>query len=262
MLDFATYLAAIERDAALLADTAAAGFDAPVPACPGWDVGDLLEHTAIVHRHKLLILKENWTEGSPEPPAPPPRRRLLTWFRRGAQELIAELAAHDPATPISTWDAGNETVGFWYRRMAHETFIHRVDAEQAHGHGSELDADLALDGIDELLTSFTGGAPSWSTVTPTDRLIRLAPTDAERRWDVRLAALSGTSPVSGVTYVATPLTLLEPFSESNGVTATVSTSAGGLDLWLWGRLSSEALDVSGDRSAVDELRALAAESTT
>ena len=40
------WLAAIARDAEALAVAArAAGLDATVPACPGWTVTDVLEHT-------------------------------------------------------------------------------------------------------------------------------------------------------------------------------------------------------------------------
>ena len=148
MLSPETYLAAITRDARLLADAARLGFEPAVPGCPGWDVGDLVEHTAIVHRHKTQILEEGWLEGSPDPVRPPGRRRLLYWFESGAERLVRALRDLKPDDPISTWDAENETVGFWYRRMAHETFIHRIDAEQAHGIEPETDSALALDGID------------------------------------------------------------------------------------------------------------------
>jgi len=50
-MEIAEHLDALERDGALLADAAgAAGLTAPVPACPGWQVKDLVRHQAYVHQ--------------------------------------------------------------------------------------------------------------------------------------------------------------------------------------------------------------------
>lgn len=48
-------------------------------------------------------------------------------------ELLAEFAAHSPDDPAGTWYGPDQSVGFWIRRMAHETAIHRIDAEIAAG---------------------------------------------------------------------------------------------------------------------------------
>jgi len=42
--------------------------------------------------------------------------------------------------------------GFWVRRMAHETIVHRADARHAAGDATDIPADLAADAIDEWLT--------------------------------------------------------------------------------------------------------------
>ena len=48
-------------------------------------------------------------------------------------------------------------MGFWFRRMAHETVIHRVDAELAAGlPTAHVPDDLAIDGIDEVSRFFEG----------------------------------------------------------------------------------------------------------
>jgi hypothetical protein len=54
----------------------------------------------------------------------------------------------------------DQTVGFWARRMALETVVHRVDAEQARGAVAPVDAALATDGIDEILVIMLAG--DWS----------------------------------------------------------------------------------------------------
>lgn len=262
MLSPDIYLAALERDAALLADAARRGLDPAVPNCPGWDVADLVEHTGIVHRHKLQILEEQWLEGSPDPVAPPPRRRLIPWFEEGARLLHDALVQRDPAQTISTWDSNNETVGFWYRRMAHETFVHRVDGEQAHGVAPSLDRELAADGVAELLDSFLGGAPEWAIVTPTDERVVLEATDGDERWHVRIGRFSGTSTATRIEYRDELIAIVEEDGEIDERTARVLGSAATLDLWLWGRASLSELTVEGHGAAAERLRELAADSTT
>ena len=38
-------------------------------------------------------------------------------------------ARFDPAAPSWTWWPDDQTAGFWLRRMAQETAVHRVDVE-------------------------------------------------------------------------------------------------------------------------------------
>ena len=45
----------------------------------------------------------------------------------------------------------DQTVGFWYRRMALETVVHRVDVETGFGVPRAVNAELAVDGIDEVV---------------------------------------------------------------------------------------------------------------
>ena len=48
----------------------------------------------------------------------------------------------------------------WARRQAHETAIHRYDAESASGDVNGFDLDFAVDGIDEILVGFAPLAPA------------------------------------------------------------------------------------------------------
>jgi hypothetical protein len=54
----------------------------------------------------------------------------------------------------------DQTVGFWARRMALKTVVHRVDAEQARGAVAPVDAALGTDGIDEIFVIMLAG--DWS----------------------------------------------------------------------------------------------------
>src|SRR4029450_10613853 len=79
--------------------------------------------------------------------------------------LLDEFSIHKPEGPAGTWYGPDQTVGFWIRRMAQETVIHRIDAELGTGQPiAPVPADLALDGIDELLKVFVGdGVAEWGS---------------------------------------------------------------------------------------------------
>ncbi|MEV4286740.1 maleylpyruvate isomerase N-terminal domain-containing protein [Nonomuraea bangladeshensis] len=67
--------------------------------------------------------------------------------------LRAEFAAREPGEATLTWYDPDQTVGFWIRRMALETVVHRIDAELAAGTPvTPVPDDLAADGVDEILT--------------------------------------------------------------------------------------------------------------
>ncbi len=74
---------------------------------------------------------------------------------RAYAELVEEFAAASRRTSRQTWYDPDQTVGFWIRRMAQETVIHRIDAELAADTPvAPIPDDLAIDGIDELLKIF------------------------------------------------------------------------------------------------------------
>ncbi len=137
-----------ERFAALLET---ASLDVPVAACPAWDVARLAEHTGQIHRWARFCVEHD------RPPTEDEARALESydpdgaadWLRAGARDLAETLRAIDPAAP--TWHPFPvDRVGaVWPRRQAHETAIHRWDAERAVGVDPQLDAELASDGIDE-----------------------------------------------------------------------------------------------------------------
>ena len=57
----------------------------------------------------------------------------LDFMRSGAEAVIAELAAHDEDEPCATWWPEQQNYGFWRRRLAHETTLHRMDIQGAAG---------------------------------------------------------------------------------------------------------------------------------
>ncbi|WP_406379217.1 maleylpyruvate isomerase family mycothiol-dependent enzyme [Streptomyces sp. NBC_01618] len=212
-----------------------AGTDAPVPTCPDWQVRDLLRHTGLVHRWATAFVVEGHTSFHPygeEPDLDGPQ--LLDWFREGHGLLVDALKTAPAGLECWTIMPAPSPLAFWARRQAHETTIHRVDAESARGGRlSAVTADHAADGIDELLRGFHS-RPRSRVRTDTPRSLRVRATDTDTAWTVRLS----TQPPQTVRDDAS--------SEVASVDCELIATAEELYLTLWNRLPLTAITVTGD----------------
>jgi Mycothiol maleylpyruvate isomerase N-terminal domain/MDMPI C-terminal domain len=100
------------------------------------------------------------TTGAMEPAPPetleaPPsdHDHLRAYFSQSSTELVATLRSIDPEFRCWTFLGEPHNAAFWIRRQAHEHAIHRFDAEAAlapaAGASEAIDADVAVDGVDE-----------------------------------------------------------------------------------------------------------------
>lgn len=124
-----------------------------IGSCPGWDLRRLAIHVGTVHRWATEAARDARAP-SQRPEDPAPGTPLGPWLLKGAEALVATLADLDPDAPTWSPFGGDHTARLWPRRMAHETVLHRVDAELATGlmapnPSQALDAALASDTIDE-----------------------------------------------------------------------------------------------------------------
>ncbi|MET8475618.1 maleylpyruvate isomerase family mycothiol-dependent enzyme [Streptomyces sp. NPDC006422] len=159
------YLDCLAADFALLRAAAASAPTAQVPSCPDWTATDLVRHVGQVYAHKTEAVLAATPGTEPEwPPKGTDTEEPFALLDRAYEELRTALTTHAPDAPSGTWYAPDQTVGFWIRRMAQETVVHRIDAELAAGGPvSPVPDDLAIDGIDELLKVFTAYAVTeWS----------------------------------------------------------------------------------------------------
>ena len=233
------YLAAITTESEALADAAGVtSFDAPVLSCPGWTMIDLVVHAGLVQRWATEIVATNAQERPPFGDAPKPATpaELADWFREGAAALVAALQAADPDAPV--WNfAFDRKLAFWFRRQAQEVSVHRWDAEVTAGAPSPLDAALAADGIDEWLGMLAvrgvGAAPEGEGETT----VHLHCTDVDGEWLVRRS----------------PDGLDIERAHAKGDVAARGT-ASDLDLYLWGRVPVDALEIFGDRALLEGMR--------
>src|SRR5215467_13949817 len=135
--DVPGYVGALRREGELLAAAAQrAGLATAVPSCPGWAVRDLLRHTGYVHRWATGFVAEGLTRpgGASEEEIlsqGPADAQLPGWFCEGHAALVRALIAAPPDLECWTFLAAPSPLAFWARRQAHETAVHRVDAEQA-----------------------------------------------------------------------------------------------------------------------------------
>ena len=258
-MNWGDYLQAIRSDGQAVLDAGRQGLEPDVPPTPGWTVGDVIAHLGQVHRQKTHLVRELMVDEEPDFSAfrPTEGAELLKWFEEGLHELTSVFSVADPATHVHTWHEADRTVGFWIRRMAHETVIHRVDAELGHGASTPVNPILGADGVEEILEVFMSGYPPWAEVTRSPVVVRLE--SEGRSWQVRFLSWSGTSPNSGKTFED------EPGIEMEGGDATPDAVVRGpgdaLDLFLWGRGSADGLITEGHPGVLLYLRDVAAAST-
>src|SRR5579859_3729716 len=127
-------ITALQREGELLAAAAATQVpDTPIPTCPGWTMRDLVRHTGGVHRwataHVVDRLLHPIDGLDPVVPVQPDDAVLVEWFVAGHAALVQALRTADPDLVCWTFLPAPSPLAFWARRQAHETAIHRVDAE-------------------------------------------------------------------------------------------------------------------------------------
>ena len=151
MLTTTEYLAVLRREGDAFADSIAKALNAPVASCEPWVGTDLLWHMIEVHYSwKFIAHTHLMNPADYVPRLKPADEDLLSEYRTGLNDLIDVLSSLDPARSCWTW-AGVQDVAWVIRRMAHETAVHAWDAHVSAGISSDIEAELASDGIDEFV---------------------------------------------------------------------------------------------------------------
>ncbi|MFI5521370.1 maleylpyruvate isomerase family mycothiol-dependent enzyme [Streptomyces platensis] len=164
-----------------------------VPTCPDWTLADLARHVGGAHRWVGAIVAgraADYVDPAAVPDAAAPgddAAELDAWLAEGVERTVTALREAGPHVTVWNW-AGQGGTGFWSRRMAHETVVHRIDAALATGTTFDVPAEVAVDCLEEWLQigelpvarqrlAERAGAAGATLLGP-DRTIHLHATDA------------------------------------------------------------------------------------
>ncbi|WP_245777518.1 maleylpyruvate isomerase N-terminal domain-containing protein [Lentzea xinjiangensis] len=219
---------------------AVAGADpaADVPTRPGWTVQDLVVHLARFLQTSTAYLSTGSRAAMPPPP-PPAGLSPLEYLDLQVTEAAEVLAAVPGNRPVWTFSpAAPDLAWVWHRRIAHETVLRRFDAQTVVRQVVATDADLCVDGIDEVLTTIVaakldGDVP---TMTPGTAVVR--PTDVPESWLISLASDE-----------APEIRAAAPGEEGD---AQVTGEAELVYFWLWNRMNLK--EMTGDQRVLDVLQ--------
>ena len=150
------FLAHLRRDAERMAELAPQGLANPVPPAPAGrsrrrsctPAPSTRTRSPACACPRARSIRSDWDHGPAEGQDP------AEWFRERLAELTDELSSRGPQATAYTWYDDDQTVGFWFRRMAQETAVHRTDVESGFDAVTAVADDLAVDGIDEVLDWF------------------------------------------------------------------------------------------------------------
>ena len=245
------FLECLAADFDRLREVVPGNLTAPVPTCPGWEMADLARHVGEVYVHKTIAMREG-AEPSTWPPEGLADEEPLALLDRSYSDLAGEFAARKPEDPAGTWYAPDQTVGFWIRRMAQETVIHRIDAEVAAGQPvASVPDDLAVDGVDELLKVFL----AYSVATWPGYFTEILASSPGHAYSLQTAGTAwkvrtGPGGVSVEDGAPGP-------PGASAADVVVSAPPGPMLRWVWNREQpgeQSAVAVKGAPEAVEELR--------
>lgn len=230
------YLDAIDKESAALLEAARGNLDAHVPSCPEWTMRDLVGHIGAVQRFWNEMAGRALTDPHKSADHDPPEGDdLIEWFGEAPKLLARTLSDADLERPMWSWSPVKK-VGFVPRRMAQETAVHRWDAQNAIGGPSDIDVDLAADGIDELLFVFLPATAPLEE--PPGTSVHIHTTDTDGEW---LAVLD-EEPVVTRVHAKGDAALRGPASD--------------VLLYLWGRTEPSSLEIHGDPAVLEQFRSV------
>jgi uncharacterized protein (TIGR03083 family) len=241
---------------------------APVVTCSGWSAYDLVVHLGNVHAWAATIVEtgQEAVEQNDEPRTSTKPKIVSEWYRGKAEDLFEVLRQTPPDTPAWNFVDGRGTAAFWSRRQLHETTMHQVDLDHTRGHTTEIDADVAVDGVTEVLTVMLQRMQQRGHPTALDEPLALVAGDTGDTWVVaprnpsrQVAPRSGSSrvvPLQPVASTDDSVLSLPPVVKHHHdgpvpVENFVESSAAVLYRLLWQRpVNHQELHLGGDQARV------------
>ena len=160
-----------------------------IPHLSDWTTSNVIVHVGSVFSFVAQSITQNaplsdkgvaaWANDTANHPQ---TTDLSAWFKTSADQLADVVWSHSPDDEIWTSSSLVNTATFWMRRMTQEATMHRWDIEAGHVEVRPIDAQLAVDGIDEFYDFFVEERmPKEFAGTGT---VHLHATDAEGEWMV------------------------------------------------------------------------------
>ncbi|WUH88760.1 maleylpyruvate isomerase N-terminal domain-containing protein [Streptomyces sp. NBC_00433] len=253
-LDFPDLLRLIdERSAAFRAAVAAApSLDVRVPTCPEWTLFDLVQHLGEGRRAWAATIAAGPDAAAKSAPrgdasAPRERQALPAWLTASTQELLDALREAGPDRGCWTWWGRSQsprTCGAVARHQLQEIAVHTYDAQLTVGAPQPLPDEVALDGVEEFLSTICTTTVAWP-----HEPARVDYHAAEgRSWRNRLSGDgarldrlpgSGTGPTAG--------------EEPDAADASARGTANELVLGFYGRIPLNSLKLEGNERIFDQL---------
>ena len=198
-----------------------------------WTVEQVAAHLGAVHRWAAANARTG--RRNPRVNVPDLDAAPADWYAAGRSELLTAFAELDPESRCYTLSRTDKSVRFWHRRQLHESLVHLWDLRSRDPHAApppEVGPEVWSDTTDELFEVFLAR----SSATERGDLggtLRILATDTGREWTFARdwSPASATDPV-----------------------ATISGRSDLLALFVWNRISGEAVEFDGDAGVLDRFR--------
>ncbi|SES36147.1 TIGR03083 family protein [Pedococcus cremeus] len=259
-----------ERSAAFrVAVASAPSLEVPVPTCTEWTLSDLVQHLGQGRRRWAAVVAAGPSTVDPATratqrigtseetasvkAAPRDREALDTWLAESTQELLDALREAGPDRSCWTWwgtSQSPQTCGAVARHQLQEVAVHTYDAQLAVGTAQPLPDDVALDGVEEFLSTCVATTAAW----PHDPAVVDYHATEGRSWRLWLSAdgaraarlpapTSTGSTAAGEDHAPVRYA---PYASARGTAAE-------LVMAFYGRTPVEALALDGDGRVFDQL---------
>ncbi|WP_329406198.1 maleylpyruvate isomerase N-terminal domain-containing protein [Streptomyces sp. NBC_00704] len=233
--------------------SAAPSLDVRVPTCPEWTLYDLVKHLGEGRRvwaatvaagpdaTGKAVPQGDWT-------APREREDLPAWLAASTQLLLDALREAGPDRRCWTfWGRSQSplTATGVARRQLHEIAVHTYDAQLTVGAAQPVPEEVALDGVEEFLSTFGTTDVAW----PHEPAVVDYHATEGRSWRSRLSD-------DGSRLARLPAPGAQPAPDGTPAVAADASMAGTaseLVLALHGRIPQDSLKLDGDLRLFEQL---------
>lgn len=256
LLEFPDLLRLIdERSTAFRAAVSAApSLDVQVATCPDWTLFDLVQHLGEGRRRWAATVAAGPGAAPPArsgskgaSAAPRERDALLAWLAASTQQLLDALREAGPDRACWTWwgtSQSPQTCGAVARHQLQEMTVHTYDAQLTVGAPQPLPDEVALDGVEEFLSTCCATTSAW----PHEPAAVDYHTTEGRSWRLWLSADGART-----ARLPQPGTRGATVAGEHAADASARGTASELVLTLYGRVAVDSLKLDGDRRLFDQL---------